>query len=121
MIAFVRRKAREAGATHLHTSVADAATSFDLISSGNPFHRLRRDAVARLAFRWLRPGGHLALLWSSTPWLGDAEWQSIQLPHTPSLDGRRADRVHVLHLLLSRLVLGARAPEFEADLHRPAR
>jgi hypothetical protein len=51
------------------------AAGFELITIGNAFHRLRRDRVARHAFGWLRPGGHLALCWSTPPWAGDAGWQ----------------------------------------------
>lgn len=50
-------------------------TSFELITIGNAFHRLHRGQVARRAFEWLRPGGHLALCWSDSPWSGQAEWQ----------------------------------------------
>jgi SAM-dependent methyltransferase len=50
--------------------------SFDLIVIGNAFHRLRRSAVAALAFGWLRPGGHVALAWTDSPWNGDAPWQA---------------------------------------------
>lgn len=80
MIALVREKAVAAGNAAIHPVVADAETfepteSFELVVIGNAFHRLHRDAVARNVFRWLQPGGHLALLWSSTPWLADADWQ----------------------------------------------
>ena len=50
--------------------------TFDLVVIGNAFHRLRRSAVAALIFRWLRPGGHLALAWTDVPWNGDAPWQA---------------------------------------------
>src|SRR4051794_36954666 len=50
---------------------------FDLITIGNAFHRLDRDLVARRAFQWLRPGGHLAVCWSDPPWTGPAEWQLL--------------------------------------------
>ncbi len=49
--------------------------SFDLVAIGNAFQRLRRDAVAASARRWLRPGRSLALLWSEPPWHGGAPWQ----------------------------------------------
>lgn len=52
-----------------------AAGSFELVTIGNAFHRLRRDDVARRAYEWLRPGGHLALCWSSSPWTGRAAWK----------------------------------------------
>jgi SAM-dependent methyltransferase len=54
-------------------SVPDS--SVDLVTIGNAFHRLRRDAVAARVLRWLKPGGHLALLWGGSPNLGDAPWQ----------------------------------------------
>jgi SAM-dependent methyltransferase len=49
--------------------------SVELVTIGNAFHRLRRDAVAARVLGWLRPGGHLALCWSTSPWVGDATWQ----------------------------------------------
>jgi SAM-dependent methyltransferase len=48
---------------------------FELITVGNAFHRLRRDLIARKAFEWLEPGGHVALCWSDSPWAGQADWQ----------------------------------------------
>jgi ubiquinone/menaquinone biosynthesis C-methylase UbiE len=50
-------------------------SSVDLVTIGNAFHRLRRDAVAASVLRWLKPGGHLALLWGGSPNYGDAPWQ----------------------------------------------
>ena len=81
MVAFAQEKARAAGIRNIRFLVAPAeelvapAASFELIAVGNGFHRLRRDAVAASAFRWLKPGGCLALLWSSSPWQGPATWQ----------------------------------------------
>jgi ubiquinone/menaquinone biosynthesis C-methylase UbiE len=49
--------------------------SFELVAIGNAFHRLQRRVVAEAAFRWIAPGGHLALLWSNPPWIGSAAWQ----------------------------------------------
>jgi len=49
--------------------------AFDLVTVGNAFHRLRRDVVAGCIRRWLRPDGHLALLWGGTPTDGDEPWQ----------------------------------------------
>ncbi len=34
-------------------------------------------AVAKSAFRSITPGGHLALLWSDSPWSGSATWQRV--------------------------------------------
>jgi ubiquinone/menaquinone biosynthesis C-methylase UbiE len=81
MIALVRDKARRAGMARIHPVVADAEafapeTTFDLVTVGNAFHRLRREVVAGRILRWVAPGGHLALLWSDTPWQGNAEWQT---------------------------------------------
>lgn len=81
MIAAVREKARAAGAADIRAEVAVAesaplpARSFDLVAIGNAFHRMPRDAVAANALRWLRPGGHLALVWGGGPFYGDAPWQ----------------------------------------------
>jgi SAM-dependent methyltransferase len=49
--------------------------SFDLVTIGNAFHRLRRQQVADRVLRWLRPGGYLALLWGGSPVEGGAPWQ----------------------------------------------
>jgi SAM-dependent methyltransferase len=81
MIAVVREKAAAAGLRSLRALACAAehlrapGGSFDLIAIGNAFHRLPRDTVAASAFRWLRPGGFLALVWSGTPWEGEEPWQ----------------------------------------------
>jgi SAM-dependent methyltransferase len=81
MIAVVRAKAQAAGAADILPFVATAESAslppqtFDLVGIGNAFHRLRRDAVAANALRWLRPGGHLALVWGGGPFYGDEPWQ----------------------------------------------
>jgi ubiquinone/menaquinone biosynthesis C-methylase UbiE len=81
MIAVVRTKAQAAGAADILPFVAAAESasfppqSFDLVTIGNAFHRLRRDAVAANVLRWLRPGGHLALVWGGGPFYGDEPWQ----------------------------------------------
>jgi len=51
--------------------------SVDLVTIGNAFHRLPRELIADHAKRWIRPGGHIALLWSYIPWHGPAEWQIV--------------------------------------------
>ena len=53
----------------------DVGTAFELVTIGNAFHRLDRRRIAGRAAEWLRSGGHLALLWSSTPLNGPAPWQ----------------------------------------------
>ena len=55
----------------------EADGDFDLVVIGNAFHRLQRRRVAGSARRWLAPGGHLALVWSTSPWDGDLEWQRV--------------------------------------------
>ena len=81
MIAVVRDKARAAGLAHVRAEAAPAEgltapeASFDLVTIGNAFHRLPRDAVAARVFGWLRPGGFLALVWSRPPWDGQQPWQ----------------------------------------------
>ena len=70
------------------------AGAFDLVTVGNAFHRLRRDVVAGHIRRWLRPDGHLALLWGGTPTDGDEPWQQtlraiMQRWQDGNADGRR--------------------------------
>lgn len=81
MIDLVREKARAADADHVHAVVSRAedlvapASGFELVTIGNAFHRLDREAIAANALRWLEPNRHIALLWSTGPWTGDADWQ----------------------------------------------
>jgi SAM-dependent methyltransferase len=81
MIDVVWAKAAAAGIGNIRlvTSAAEELSAppgtFDLVAIGNAFHRLRRDAVAARILDWLRPGGFLALLWSDSPWVGEAPWQ----------------------------------------------
>lgn len=83
MVAFARRKAAAAGIGNIRFLACSAEHlarpdgSFDLVAIGNAFHRLPRDVVAANALRWLRPGGHLALLWGGSPWAGQASWQAV--------------------------------------------
>ena len=71
----------EVGAAKVRAVVASAEDldaepeSFALAVVGNAFHRLDRDLVAGRCLSWLRPGGGLALCWSSQPWIGEAAWQ----------------------------------------------
>lgn len=82
MISLVRQKAAAlAGPPRFEIRTAAAENlaapreSFDLVTIGNAFHRLRRDVVAAHVLRWLRPGGYLALLWGGSPNDGNAPWQ----------------------------------------------
>ena len=81
MVELVRAKAAAEDAGDIRPIVSDAETlragrgHFELAVIGNAFHRLDRDLVARRILGWLRPGGHLALCWSSSPWAGGEDWQ----------------------------------------------
>jgi len=74
-------KATARGAGEVRAIVSSAETlraepeHFELAVIGNAFHRLDRDLTAGRVFGWLRPGGHLALCWSSQPWSGPGDWQ----------------------------------------------
>lgn len=77
----VRAKAIASGAACIRPVTASAEDlhagpgSFELIVVGNAFHRLRRALVAERAYAWLKPGGCLALCWSTGPWAGHQDWQ----------------------------------------------
>jgi SAM-dependent methyltransferase len=81
MVELVRAKAAAGGAGEVRAIVSSAETLhaepgyFDLAVVGNAFHRLDRDLTAGLVLGWLKPGGYLALCWSSTPWTGEDDWQ----------------------------------------------
>jgi SAM-dependent methyltransferase len=81
MVDMVRAKAAAAGDQGVRPIVSAAENLdaepgyFELAVVGNAFHRLDRDLVARLVFGWLRPGGCVALCWSSGPATGEREWQ----------------------------------------------
>jgi SAM-dependent methyltransferase len=83
MVDLVRDKAAAIGAGNVRPAVSAAETlltepeSFELAVIGNAFHRLDRDLIAGRILGWLRPGGHLALCWSSSPWAGGHDWQQI--------------------------------------------
>ena len=74
MIALVRAKALAACVDSVRPVLAAAedliapAESFLLVTIGNAFHRMQREAVAANVFGWLRPGGWLALVWGGSPW-----------------------------------------------------
>ncbi|MGH3160165.1 MAG: class I SAM-dependent methyltransferase [Streptosporangiaceae bacterium] len=81
MIEVVRQKAAAAGVGNVRAVVSGAQElelpggSVDLVAIGSAFHRLPRDTVAGLVYRWLRPGRYLALLWGDGPYTGEAPWQ----------------------------------------------
>jgi SAM-dependent methyltransferase len=71
------------------------ARAFDLVTFGNAFHRLRREQTAARVLNWLRPGGHIALLWGGSPAHGDAPWQQALRATMQSWQDRNgaADRI----------------------------
>jgi SAM-dependent methyltransferase len=81
MVQVVRAKAAARGAQDVRPIVSDAEILgaepdyFDLVVIGNAFHRLNRDLVAGKILGWLKPGGYLALCWSSGPFAGEQDWQ----------------------------------------------
>ena len=79
---FAARKAAELGVRHVRWMIGraedvDPDEVFELVTVGTAFHRLDRRRVAEQAMGWLRTGGHIALLWSSTPTDGPASWQQV--------------------------------------------
>jgi SAM-dependent methyltransferase len=81
MVQVVRAKAGAVGAGNIRPVVADAEIldaqpgHFELAVIGNAFHRVDRDPVAARLFRWIRPGGSVALCWSHGPHQGSEQWQ----------------------------------------------
>ncbi len=81
-VAFGQSKAEALGLQHTKWVVgtaeeADVAGTFDVVTIGNAFHRVRRQRVAERALSWLRPGGHMALLWGGNPVDGGSDWQEV--------------------------------------------
>jgi SAM-dependent methyltransferase len=79
-VEFGARTATARGLTNIHWIAAAAETvtvpdRLDLVTIGNAFHRLDRDAVAGRLAPHLDDGGCVALLWSGSPWSGDRPWQ----------------------------------------------
>jgi SAM-dependent methyltransferase len=78
MVELVRAKATAGGVRAIVSSAETLRAEpeyFELAVIGNAFHRLDRDLTAGRVFGWLKPGGYLALCWSSQPWNGEADWQ----------------------------------------------
>jgi SAM-dependent methyltransferase len=81
MVEVVRAKAAAGGAGDVRPVVSRAESLgaepdyFELAVIGNAFHRLDRDVVAGRILGWLKPGGYLALCWSSGPSAGEEDWQ----------------------------------------------
>lgn len=83
-VRYARGIAAERGAGHIRWLTGraediDVARDCELVTIGDAFHRLDRRRIATLAKSWLRPAGHIALLWTSMPWQGPAPWQEAAL------------------------------------------
>ena len=81
-VEFARAKALRDGVDNVRwiagrAEDVDADGYFELVAIGNAFHRLQRRVVSESAMRWLVSGGHLALLWSNSPWDGSLVWQRM--------------------------------------------
>jgi len=81
-VEFGAQKAAAAGIDHIRwingrAEDVELPSEFDLVTIGTAFHRLDRAAVADNVMRWLRPGGSVALLWTTTPNQGSAPWQLV--------------------------------------------
>ena len=81
-VEFARAKALSHGVDNVRwiagrAEDVDADGYFELVAIGNAFHRLQRRVIAESAMRWLVAGGHLALLWSNSPWDGSLIWQRV--------------------------------------------
>jgi SAM-dependent methyltransferase len=83
MIAVASARAAPRGITNIDWRVGRAEdlearpASFDLVTIGEAFHRLRQSVVTSLAFRLLRPGGCLATLGLEGRFEGDAAWEQV--------------------------------------------
>ena len=81
MVEVVRAKAAAVGAGDVRPVVSSVESlgaepdCVELAVIGNAFHRLDRDLVAGRILGWLKPGGCLALCWSSGPSAGEEDWQ----------------------------------------------
>jgi hypothetical protein len=81
-IEFGKHKAQRLGVNNIQWIAAAAEDAplegvFRLVSVGNAFHRLDRDAVATRLVRHLPDGGCAALFWGGTPWRGTRAWQRV--------------------------------------------
>ena len=82
-VSYAKAVAAERGAAHINWRTGraedlDVAGQFELVTVGDAFHRLDRRRIAALAAQWLRPAGHIALLWTTMPWQA-APWQKAAL------------------------------------------
>jgi len=51
--------------------------SVALITIGDAFHRLNQSLILDLSKKWLKPGGHIAILGMYSVWLGEERWHKL--------------------------------------------
>jgi SAM-dependent methyltransferase len=66
---------------------------FDLVTAGEAFHRMDRPRVAKLVFRWLKPGGAFAILGCASFMDGDAPWRRLVVDVVRDFAGEPARRL----------------------------
>jgi ubiquinone/menaquinone biosynthesis C-methylase UbiE len=99
MVAAGRREAARLDVTNVrwHVGRAEefeaAASSFDLVTIGEAFHRLDRPRVARQAFAWLKPGGALVTLGFGALDKPAAPWTSVMAATVRAFIGEPARRL----------------------------
>lgn len=84
MVEAGRREASRLGIPNVRWLISRAedlvapASSFDLVTIGEAFHRLDRPRTAALAYGWIRPGGALVTLGFGAQWEeGAAPWRRV--------------------------------------------
>ncbi|HEX5264540.1 MAG TPA: class I SAM-dependent methyltransferase [Phenylobacterium sp.] len=99
MIAAARREAARLNVSNVrwHVGRAEdfeaAASTYDLVTIGEAFHRLDRLRVAGLAFAWLKPGGAFVTLGFGSPNQPAAPWSSVVAATVREFIGEPARRL----------------------------
>ncbi len=83
MIAVGKREAKNKNADNIEWLLSRAeelqveSSSIDLITIGEAFHRLDQKTITNLALKWLKPGGHIAIVGCYGILNGNESWQEI--------------------------------------------
>ncbi|MCI0448343.1 MAG: methyltransferase domain-containing protein [Chlorobi bacterium] len=81
------------------------SNSVDLITIGEAFHRLDQSLILDLAYRWLKPGSHIAIVGMYSIWRGDELWHKrvseITDKWTPNSSGSNKSEFRDYGLLLN--------------------